>query len=94
MHTYQPGQILQHRDGNLRHPTTSVCVIKHVGDTVTVKHQSGITGDWLSRDFYDPATETVNTPPRIGKMRDVKNDCLGKSWEEIEACQGGKLTRP
>jgi hypothetical protein len=27
------------------------------------------------------------------KRRHVKNDCLGMSWEQIEAKQGGKLYR-
>ena len=30
---------------------------------------------------------------RLPKKREVKNDCLGLSWEAIEAKQGGKLKR-
>ena len=28
-----------------------------------------------------------------GKRSEVKNDCLGLSWDQIEAMQGGKLKR-
>ena len=30
---------------------------------------------------------------RLPRKRDVRNDCLGMSWDEIEARQGGKLNR-
>ena len=30
---------------------------------------------------------------RLPKRKDVKNDCFGLSWEEIERKQGGKLKR-
>ena len=30
---------------------------------------------------------------RLPKRKDVKNDCFGLSWEEIEKKQGGKLKR-
>lgn len=92
--TYSPETVLHFRDGNLRHPTRSMRVVRHVGDTVTVRHQSGVVGDWLSRDLYDPTCETVNSPARVGFTKpEVRNDCLGMGWEQIESAQGGKLTR-
>jgi len=51
MSTYKTGQTVHFRDFNLRHPSRGMTVIKHIGDTVTVKHHSGVTGDWLSRDL-------------------------------------------
>ena len=30
---------------------------------------------------------------RLARKREVVNDCLGISWEQIERMQGGKLTR-
>lgn len=42
------------------------------------------SGDIVSREERDK---------RLSKKRTVKNDCLGLSWEEIEAKQGGRLNR-
>lgn len=90
---YAPGTVLHFRDINLRHPSQSVRVISHTEDTIRVQHQSGNAGDWLARDFYDPTCETVNSPARNARKREVRNDCLGLSWEKIESTQGGKLNR-
>lgn len=45
-----------------------------------------------------PSGDEVNLQERnrrlqYQKRREVRNDCLGMSWEVIEAKQGGKLIR-
>jgi hypothetical protein len=42
------------------------------------------SGDIVDREERDK---------RLTRKNDVRNDCLGLSWEEIERKQGGKLTR-
>jgi hypothetical protein len=44
------------------------------------------SGDIVTRQERDKRLEQY-------KRRHVKNDCLGMSWEQIEAKQGGKLYR-
>jgi hypothetical protein len=44
------------------------------------------SGDIVTRDERDK-----RMAPH-GK-REIKNDCLGLSWNQIETMQGGKLTR-
>jgi hypothetical protein len=45
-----------------------------------------------------PSGEIVTRDERDKRMapyrkRELKNDCIGLSWNQIEAMQGGKLTR-
>ena len=44
-----------------------------------------------------PSGDIVTKSERDKRMaphkREVRNDCLGLSWNQIESMQGGKLTR-
>lgn len=45
-----------------------------------------------------PSGEVVDKTEKDKRLKafkkDVRNDCLGLSWEQIEKAQGGKLKRP
>lgn len=44
------------------------------------------SGDIVSREEKDKRLSRY-------KKREVRNDCLGLSWEEIERTQGGRLSK-
>jgi len=44
------------------------------------------SGDIVTRDERDKRMAPHS-------KREIKNDCLGLSWNRIEAMQGGRLTR-
>jgi len=45
------------------------------------------SGDIVGREERDSRLKNIRN------RHNVRNDCLGKSWDEIEARQGGKLNR-
>lgn len=88
----KPGGKLQYREFNSRshHGPDAECVSVS-GKLITVLIK-GRRSEWLLRDFLPYGHHGTNDRFEEQASREVRNDCLGKSWEQIEAMQGGKLS--